>query len=209
MVMTPPDDSILYTPKGATPIEPDDLPYLLLPLSNRGELNAVEQANIFNAKIVAMASRKMKQNLLSIDALTELHQWMFSDVWKWAGKFRTRVTNIGVDPHQICDQIAALVSNTKYQMEHKTYSLEEVAVRFHHRMVKIHLFPNGNGRHSRLVADLLMFYNGKPEFNWGGESIDVEGTTRDRYLAALGKADGNKYDDLMEFALDSGRTRNG
>jgi Fic-DOC domain mobile mystery protein B len=203
MVMTPPKDSLLYTPKGATPIEPDDLQYLLLPLSNKDELNAVEQANIFNAKIVARASRKMKQNLLSIGALTELHQWMFSDVWKWAGEFRTRVTNIGVDPHQIREQLAALISDGKYQMEHKTYSLEEVAVRFHHRMVKIHLFPNGNGRHSRLVADLLMFYNGKPEFNWGGKSIDIEGTARNKYLAALGKADGNKYDDLMEFALAS------
>lgn len=208
MGITPPRDSILYTPKGATPIEPDDFQYLLLPLSNRGELNAVEQANIFNAKIVARASRKMKQNLLSIDALTELHQWMFSDVWKWAGKFRTRVTNIGVDPHQIRDQMAVLVSDAKYQMEHKTYSLEEVAVRFHHRMVKIHLFPNGNGRHSRLLADLLMFYSGKPEFNWGGTSIDIEGATRNRYLAALRKADGNKYNDLMEFVLNSKGTHN-
>jgi Fic-DOC domain mobile mystery protein B len=152
MVMTPLNDSILYTSKGATPIEPDDLQYLLLPLSNRGELNAVEQANIFNAKIVARTSRKMKRNLLSIDALIELHQWMFSDVWKWAGKFRTRVTNIGVDPHQIRDQIATLVGNAKYQLEHKTYSLEEFAVRFHHRMVKIPPFSLSNEVGKRLFG---------------------------------------------------------
>ncbi len=202
MVVTPPDDSILYTPIGATPIEPDDLQFLIPPLTTRGELNAVEQRNIFNAKVVARASRNMRQNLLTIESLTHLHLLMFNEVWTWAGQFRTRATNIGVDAHQIREQIAMLCKSAEAWAEYNTFPVEERVVRFHHKMVKIHLFPNGNGRHARLVADLIMFYNKKPDFSWGGKSLDVDGETRSRYLAALNKADGGNYEELMRVALN-------
>lgn len=200
MVMNPPDDSILYTPHGATPIEPDDLQFLLQPISTRAQLNEVEQRNIFNAKVTARRSRNLRKNLISVDSLIKLHFLMFNEIWTWAGKFRTRITNIGVEPYQIRNQLAALIGNANYWIENNTFPLEEPAIRFHHELVKIHLFPNGNGRHSRLVADLMMFYNKKPEFIWGNRSIDVEGETRDQYLVALEKADRGNYDDLVRFA---------
>jgi Fic-DOC domain mobile mystery protein B len=193
-------DSILYTPKGATPIDYDDLQFLIPKIRTRGQLNVVEQRNIIDAKQKAIDSRNMRRGLLTIEHLMLLHEWMFNEVWTWAGKFRTRVTNIGVETHQIREEIAKLCKDAETWVEHNTYPLEKRAVVFHHRMVKIHLFANGNGRHARLVADLLMIYNDQPEFTWGGESLDVEGEARDRYLAAPDKADGGSYNDLMEFA---------
>ncbi len=194
-------DPIFYTPQGATPIDPDDLQDLIPEIRTRAQLNAYEQRNIIGAKEKALRSRKMRQDLISIESLTKLHFLMFNEVWTWAGKFRTRATNIGVEVFQIRDQVAMLCDRAQTWVKKNTYPLEERAIRFHHQLVKIHLFPNGNGRHSRLVADLMMSYNGQPEFNWGGESLDAEGEVRDRYLAALKKADKNNYDDLMEFAL--------
>jgi Fic-DOC domain mobile mystery protein B len=193
-------NSIFYTPKGATPIEPDDLQFLIPRLRTRAQLNDFEERNIFDAKERAHISRDMRRNLISIDGLTKLHFWMFNEVWTWAGQLRTRTTNIGIEVHQIRPQLAALIGNAQHWIENNTYPSEECAVRFHHELVKIHLFPNGNGRHSRLVADLMMFYSGQPEFTWGSKSIDVEGKIRNRYLAALEKADRKNYDDLMEFA---------
>lgn len=194
------ESSIFCTPKGATPIEPDDLQFLIPRLRTRAQLNEFEERNIFDAKENAHTSRYMRRNLISNDGLTKLHLWMFNEVWTWAGQFRTRITNIGVEVHQIRSQLATLLGSVQYWIENNTYTLEECAVRFHHKLVQIHLFPNGNGRHARLVADLMMFYDGQPEFTWGGKSIDVESEARNRYLAALKKADGNNYTDLMKFA---------
>jgi Fic-DOC domain mobile mystery protein B len=125
---------------------------------------------------------------------------MFDDTWVWAGKFRTTGKNLGVEPHLIQTQLANLCADGKYWIENETFPTEICAVRFHHRLVSIHPFPNGNGRHSRLVADLTMHYAGKPPFTWGGYSIDVEGRTRTDYLHALRLADKGEYSALVEFA---------
>jgi Fic-DOC domain mobile mystery protein B len=127
---------------------------------------------------------------------------MFNKTWKWAGQFRIRQTNIGIESHQIRDQLAVLCADAKYWLENSTYSLPECAVRVHHKLAQIHPFVNGNGRHARLVADLMMFYNKQPQFSWGGKSLlDSEDLIRQTYLEALKKADAGKFDRLIQFAL--------
>lgn len=190
----------LTYPEGATPLDPDEILGLKPGLQNRAELNAFEQANIASALIWARRSRKLKTDLLSLQSLKLLHFHMFNDTWKWAGKFRISGKNLGCEPHEIQEQLAILCADTKYLLENETYSLEECSIRFHHRLVSIHPFPNGNGRHSRLAADLLLFFNGKPFLAWGGSSIDIEGEVRTRYLQSLKEADRKKYKALIDFA---------
>lgn len=187
-------------PEGATPLDPDEAAGLKPGLTTRGELNAFEQANIAQAVAWARKSRKLKNNLLSIDSLRLLHKRMFDDTWKWAGTFRTTGKNIGVEPYLIQTQLSALCGDGNYWLENKTFPIDICAIRFHHRLVSIHPFPNGNGRHSRLVADLLMMNAGEPHFTWGGASIDLDGNTRTNYLTALKNADKGNYELLIEFA---------
>lgn len=190
-------------PEGATPLDADEAAGLKPGLTTRGELNAFEQANIAQGFTWARKSRKLKGNLLSIDSIKLLHKRMFDDTWKWAGTFRTTGKNIGVEPYLIQTQLATLCGDGNYWLENKTFSIDICAIRFHHRLVSIHPFPNGNGRHSRLVADLLMLFAGQSPFSWGGTSIDVEGSTRTNYLNALRSADRGNYDLLIEFAKQS------
>jgi len=188
-------------PEGATPLDLDEAAGLIPGLTTRGELNAYEQRNIVQAVIWSRRSTKLRQSLFSIDSLKLLHKRMFDETWKWAGTFRTTGKNLGVEPYQIQTQLANLCADGNYWLENQVFSIDHCAIRFHHRLVSIHPFPNGNGRHSRLVADLLMFYARKPIFSWGGYSLDVEGVTRTQYLAALREADKGKYELLMKFAL--------
>lgn len=187
-------------PEGATPLEADEAADLKPDLSTRAELNAFEQTNIAQAISWARTSRKLKASLLSIDSLKLLYQRMFGDTWVWAGRFRTTGKNIGVEPHLIQTQLAALCGDCRYWLKHNTYPIDVCAIRFHHRLVFIHPFPNGNGRHARLAADLLMVFAGNTGFSWGGQSIDVEGATRVNYLDALRAADRGNYQLLIEFA---------
>lgn len=188
------------TPKGATPLDPDEAAGLKLGLTTGGELNAFEQANIAQAVEWARKSRKLKSSLQSIDSLRLLHKRMFDDTWKWAGTFRTTGKNIGVEPYLIQTQLATLCGDGNYWLENKTFPIDICAIRFHHCLVSIHPFPNGNGRHSPLVADLLMIYSGHSPFTWGGSSIDFEGKIRNNNLNALRTADKGNYELLIEFA---------
>lgn len=191
----------IISPLGATPIEPDDLQDLIPRLTTREELNEFEQRNIMHAVGIAERSRKLRRDLLSTESLTWLHRHMFKETWKWAGRFRTKETNIGVEHHQIREQLKVLYGDAKYWIENSTYELSEYAVRVHHRLVKVHPFVNGNGRHARLIADLIMYHADQKQFTWGGhKSLDKEGKTRHLYLEALKKADANNYDDLILFA---------
>ena len=126
---------------------------------------------------------------------------MFGIVWKWAGTKRKTNKNIGVDKTLISVELRKLIDDCKYWIDNNTYSPEEIAIRFSHRLVKIHVFPNGNGRHSRLVADILIskVFN-KPVFTWGHSDLNKKGTVRKEYLDAIHKADANDYKSLIEFA---------
>jgi Fic-DOC domain mobile mystery protein B len=126
---------------------------------------------------------------------------MFSEVWAWAGTTRKTNKNIGVDKIQISIEIRKLIDDCNYWIEHQLFTDEEIAIRFSHRLVKIHLFPNGNGRHSRLVADIMIskLFN-KPVFSWGHSDLSKKNQIRKEYLDAIYKADKDDYKPLIEFA---------
>ncbi len=155
-------------PEGATPLDSDELEGLKYKhITTKGELDQLEQGNIQMGLV--WLSRSRNPDLLSEEFIRKLHKQLFGDVWKWAGKFRTTGKNIGVDAAQIGVQLRMLLDNTKYWIENETYPAEEIAIRFHHRLVYIHLFPNGNGRHARIMADaLLTKLMKKKPIDWAG-----------------------------------------
>ena len=126
---------------------------------------------------------------------------MYSDIWRWAGDFRTTEKSIGCDPVVIGTELKKLLDDTIYWIESKIFSEDEIAIRFSHRIVKMHCFSNGNGRHSRMIADLLIEKCfSKSSFSWGGNNLVKQGEARKLYLKALRDADANDYTKLIEFA---------
>ncbi len=132
--------------------------------------------------------------------LLNLHRRMFGDVWTWAGAWRRRETNIGVSPNVIPTRTEGLLRDAQYWVEHTTYVPDELAVRFHHQLVLIHPFPNGNGRHSRMMADLLIVQLGGRVFSWGGKSLAGPNDTRRSYINTLKQADLGDIRPLVDFA---------
>jgi Fic-DOC domain mobile mystery protein B len=151
---------------GNTPLDPDEMEGLIpRHVTTQGELNQVEQANIIEA--MAWSTGRSLPGLLTESFLRELHKRMLKDVWKWAGKYRTTVKNLGVFPEQIPAEVRKLCEDTQYWIQNQVYPWDEIGARFHHRLVAIHPFPNGNGRHARLAADLLLRTQGQDPFSWG------------------------------------------
>ena len=166
-------------------------------IMTRAQLNEAEQIGIDDATLWAFAR---KRPVLTQDFLKSLHKRMFGGVWRWAGEFRTTERNIGVDPWRIEPDLRTLLDDVRYWVEHKTYGADEIAVRFHHRLVFIHPFPNGNGRHSRLAADLLITQLGETRFTWGGKNLVAPDQLRKNYITALRRADQHEIDLLLKFA---------
>ena len=162
----------------------------------RPELNEAEQANILEAEEWAFAR---KRDVLDERFLTGLHKRMFGRVWRWAGKFRKTERNIGIDAYRITAELRQLLDDCRYWIEHGTYEPDEIAARFHHRLVLIHPFPNGNGRHARIATDLLLVSMGRPRFTWGRVNLVDPGETRQRYVDALRAADHHDIGPLLEF----------
>lgn len=186
--------------------EQDDSSTLLCPeereglipsyITLRGELNEAEQANILEADAWAFSR---KRNVLDQRFLNTLHQRMYGNVWRWAGAHRKSQKNIGVEYYKIPTELRALFDDCRYWLEHDTYPSDEIAARFHHRLVSIHCYPNGNGRHARLAADLLLTSLERNRFSWGSTNLIDAGTTRATYVAALRAADNHNYDALLAF----------
>ena len=187
---------------GQTPIDEDEKEGLLIKtITTRRELDEFEQLNIEQAKVWLLKTKIDTDRIISEDFIKELHSKMFGTVWRWAGSYRNSNKNIGVDKFEIPIQVKLLLDNTKYWIEHKIFSEDEIAIRFSHRIVQIHLFPNGNGRHSRLIADVLINKGfGKDEFTWGSANLSAVGTARNTYLEALKNADEGSFSDLITFA---------
>jgi Fic-DOC domain mobile mystery protein B len=162
----------------------------------REELNEAEQANILQAQEWAFAR---KRDVLETKFLNNLHKRMFGRVWRWAGAYRTTGKNIGVKPYRIPYELGQLLDDCRYWIENGTYEPDEIATRFHHQLVKIHLYPNGNGRHARLATDLLLASLGKPQFTWGSDSLIDQTQTRKDYIAALREADDHNIAPLRAF----------
>ena len=188
-----------YAP-GATPLDQDAIAGLIPDLQTQGELNAWEAANIAQALLSWKRSRGPHREILNVTALRKLHEFMFADTWKWAGKFRHTDTNIGLPWQQVTEATGNLCENVRYQIERTVYPWDELATRFHHQLVLIHPFPNGNGRHSRLATDFLLQRHEKLPFTWGSTSLARDGTARKEYLAALREADEGEIERLLRFA---------
>jgi Fic-DOC domain mobile mystery protein B len=181
-----------------TPLSVDEREQLIPSyISLRHELNEAEQVNIGAALRWADSHRP---DVLDRAFLSELHQRMFGEVWRWAGQYRTTARNIGVDAYRIAEDVQHAINDARYWIEHATYPPDEIAVRFSHRLVAIHPFPNGNGRLSRLVGDLLARRLEQPAFTWGWVSLVDAGETRARYVEALRAADNHNIQPLLHFA---------
>lgn len=192
-------------PPGSTPVEDDHRPFLInSAINTRGELNDAEQANIFKATYWLANNRMSTSQLLNPQLLQTIHKRMFGEVWTWAGKIRLRETTVGVAPWQIqvqlkdlCDDVVAMLSDTS----ESKLSVPMIAIIFHHRLVLIHPFVNGNGRHTRLVTNKLLSILDEPEFTWARDSLQDEKELRRAYISALQIADSqNDYKELLSFA---------
>jgi len=162
----------------------------------RRELNEAEQSNILEAEGWAMVR---KRAVLNEKFLNTLHKKMYGNVWRWAGQYRNSGKNIGVDAYRISTELRQLFDDCRYWIENNTYEPDEIAARFHHRLVFIHPYPNGNGRHGRLATDLLLKSMHQERFSWGSTNLVDEGKTRKRYIAALQAADEHDFGLLFEF----------
>ena len=192
--------NIFETDDNSTPLTEEEKQQLKVKwITTRAELNELETKGITEAEIWLL---KNKKDILNENFIKTLHKKMFDEVWKWAGMFRTTERNIGVAPYQIQPQLRVLLDDIKFWIENKTYSEKEIAIRFHHRLVQIHPFPNGNGRISRLMADLLMKKLGKQDLKWGDGSLTEISELRKEYIKALQKADRGDYTLLMNFVTD-------
>jgi Fic-DOC domain mobile mystery protein B len=187
---------------GQTPLEEEEKDGLLIPtIATRGELDEFEQQNIEQA-VQWTFGRSFKPEVIFTESFNRtVHKRMYSDVWAWAGEFRKTNKNIGVDKWQIPSYFKYLLDDAKYWHENNTYTPDEIAVRFKHRIVSIHCFPNGNGRHSRLMADIIIekIYK-QPVFSWGAANLSSESETRKVYLKAVKTADRGDYSLLLAFA---------
>ncbi len=188
-----------YAP-GATPIDPDEaLDLIPKHISTQADLNAWEEMNIVEGANW-VARQKIIQGL-DEGLVREMHSRMFNKTWLWAGTFRKSAKSIGIDWTQIAVALKNLLDNTAYQIENQAVPIDEIVVRFHHQLLLIHAFPNGNGRHARLIADALIVNLGGKRFSWGGNtSIATLGLTRQNYLSALRAADKGDIKPLMLFA---------
>ncbi|MER0171494.1 MAG: mobile mystery protein B [Nitrosomonas sp.] len=193
-----PDPLFLDDDDANTPLTDEEREQLIPAyITLRHELNEAEQINIGQALRWATAR---KRDVLDQNFLRQLHKRMFGDVWRWAGRYRTSARNIGVDAYRITMDVHQAIDDACYWIEHKTYPPDEIAVRFSHRLVAIHPFPNGNGRVSRLIGDLLAQQLEQEPFTWGRANLVDVGETRARYIEALRAADNHDIKPLLLFA---------
>lgn len=183
---------------GQTPLDPDEVAGLKpRHIATQGELDEWEAQNILKAS--RWVARQKKLDVLNDHFCRELHVKMFDDTWKWAGTFRKSDKNIGCDWTQIAVNLRQLLDNVAYWLEHNVFPPEEIVVRFHHRLVWLHAFPNGNGRHARLMTDCLLRQCGLAPFSWGRGNLVIVNEVRQRYIQALRAADANDYALLLAF----------
>jgi Fic-DOC domain mobile mystery protein B len=187
---------------GQTPLSEEEMEGLLIEhITTRGELDEFEQLNIEKAIEWIMNNKFNTEYILSEKCIKDLHMHMLADVWTWAGTYRKSNKNIGVDKYQIPTEISLLNVDCNYWILNKTFDDVEIAIRYKHRLVSIHPFSNGNGRHSRLMADIIINHIfRKKDFPWGNENLTPTNTNRKKYIKALHQADEGDITPLLEFA---------
>lgn len=191
---------LFQEPDDATPLDPGQRDGLLQTwVTDRNDLNEAEQENIVKGAAWARHRRGGAADMLTDDFVKTLHKQMFGEVWKWGGTYRQSELNMGVAPHLVPQEMPAMLSDVRFWVENNTPPPDEIAARLHHRLTQIHAFPNGNGRHARMMADLLIERLGGQPFSWGGGSLKDVGTLRTQYVAALKAADNHDMGPLMTF----------
>jgi Fic-DOC domain mobile mystery protein B len=189
--------------EGQTELTPDEKKGLKPAyITYRVELNEAEQENILKAELWFAQRKHPPAPLALADQafICSVHKRMYQNVWEWAGTYRTSDRNIGVDYYLIREEMAKFIGDAQWWIQNQTFQPDELAVRFHHRLVWIHPFPNGNGRLSRLLADHLATRLGAPRFTWGKLNLINAGNLRTAYIAALRKADNGDITELLAFA---------
>lgn len=189
---------------GQTPLDEDEKEGLKIKaITTQKELDEFEQLNIEKAIEWTIHANLKSEKILSEKFIKNLHKKMYGDVWKWAGEFRKSDKNIGIKWTQIGIELKNLIDGAKYWIENKTYSPEEISIRFKHRIVAIHCFSNGNGRHSRMLADIIMeSIFGEKIFTWHQSNMAKADETRKLYISTLKEADNGNIKPLIEFALN-------
>lgn len=192
----------LNYPYGATKLDPDEIEGLIPQhISTHAQLNEWEQENILSAENWYSQRKFSYAKILEIPFINGVHRRMFNQTWIWAGKYRNSEKSIGINPFYIPMRLGELLEDVIYHIKHESYFIDEIVVRFHHRLVSIHPYPNGNGRHARFVADLLLISKQKIRFSWGSQLNDVMTVKeiRKKYIDALRAADKQNYQPLLEF----------
>jgi len=192
---------VISYPEGATPLDPNERDGLKhRHITTQGELNELELANIIAG--LRWLERLRRPDVMTDAFALQLHKRLFGDVWHWAGTLRHTEKNIGIDPLHIPVELRTCIDNARYWFDHETYPPLEAAIRFHHRLTFVHPFPNGNGRHARIMADaLLKKVYGIAQIDWaGGESLQNNSERRTQYIRALQAADGGEFELLFAFA---------
>ncbi|MDB9755816.1 mobile mystery protein B [Winogradskyella sp.] len=187
---------------GQTPLNADEKEGLKIKsITTQKELDEFEQLNLEKAVEWTIRTKLKQERVLTEKFIKDLHKKMYGDVWKWAGNFRTSEKNIGITWTSISTYLKALLDDANYWVDNHIYAPEEIAIRFKHRLVAIHCFPNGNGRHSRLMADIIMESVIEQDiFSWHSSNMVKADDVRKAYILALKKADGGNIDPLIEFA---------
>lgn len=185
---------------GATPLDPDEITGLIpRHITTHSQLNEWEQNNILEAELWVVQHAWPIDLILEQSFIQQLHKKMFDKTWRWAGNFRKTDKNIGIDWHIITIQLKNTLEDVRYQIQNQSYAVDEIAARFHHRMVSIHSFANGNGRHARLLTDALLLSLKQSRFTWGRVNLVKNSQTRMQYIQALRAADKHNYEELLAF----------
>lgn len=193
--------SLFTNVDGATPLTPEEQSDLIPDLSTKQELNEWELQNTVAARTWALSPLNLaRHNPLTEAYLRNLHTRMFDQTWKWAGRYRATEKNIGIPHYRVREALMVLLGDVQFWLHHATFELDEIAIRLHHQLVYIHPFPNGNGRHARLLADVVARVHGRQTFSWGGASIGEPGELRHTYIEALRAADKGELQMLLAFA---------
>lgn len=190
----------LEYPPGSTPLEAEELDALIPGhITTQGQLDEWETANVAKGMRWARTSRG---DLFTEEFCRKLHKAMFGETWEWAGRFRKTDKNIGCSWNRVGIELRKTLDDAKFWMENGTFSIHEIAVQFHHRLVSVHPFPNGNGRFSRAMADILVFRNTSEPLLWTslGNLANV-GEIRKEYISVLKSADNGDYRWLIAFCV--------
>jgi Fic-DOC domain mobile mystery protein B len=187
---------------GQTPLSEEEKDGLLIKtVTTHGELDEHEQLNIEKAIEWTIKTKFKKDHILTEKFIKTLHEKMLGKVWSWAGEFRKSEKNIGVKWITIGIELKALFDDTRYWIDNKTFPPDEIAIRFKHRLVNIHCFPNGNGRHSRIMADIIIeSIFGLTPFSWNQSNMVKADQTRKEYIKAIREGDNGNIQPLLNFA---------